>query len=164
MGVVKSSDVLVQSKDGVGHAAMTMAVGIIVERINRLSQDDRTDLYELVKGLAVTENSEDVESIRVAMMEILDQKAGQAQRMDMDDGEVPPGLQKWMDYVGKRIRERRESAGLTQEELAARSGLPQSHISRLENSKHSPSRSTLEKIASALKISVAEFDPHESRQ
>lgn len=82
----------------------------------------------------------------------------------MEDEEVPPGLQRWMDYVGKKIRNRREEAGLTQGQLAEKSGLPQSHISRLENSVHSPSRSTLEKIANALQISVAEFDPHESRQ
>jgi len=69
-----------------------------------------------------------------------------------------------MDFVGKKIRERREAAGLTQEQLAEKSGLPQSHISRLENARHSPSRSTLDKIASALQISLADLDPHESRQ
>ncbi len=164
MALLKSSNMLGQFKDGVGHAALTMAVGIIVQRINMLSQDDRADLYELVKGLAVAETPEDIESIRTAMTEILDQKTGQAQQMSMGDEEVNPGLQKWMDFVGKKIRDRREAAGLTQEQLAEKSGLPQSHISRLENARHSPSRSTLDKIASALQISLADLDPHESRQ
>jgi transcriptional regulator with XRE-family HTH domain len=57
------------------------------------------------------------------------------------------------------IKELQLKAGWTQEQLAAESGLPQSHISRLEAGKHSPSRATLEKIAKALGVDVAVFDP-----
>ena len=70
-----------------------------------------------------------------------------------------PGLQNWLDYVSKRIRELREKAGWTQEDLAQKTGLPQSHISRLENGKHSPAHATLEKIAAALGVGVGEIDP-----
>ncbi len=61
-------------------------------------------------------------------------------------------LGNWTAYVSQRIREARERAGLTQEQLSVQSGLPQSHISRLEQGKHSPTAKTLEKIATALKL------------
>ena len=48
---------------------------------------------------------------------------------------------------------------VTQEQLAAKAGLPQSHISRLEGAKHSPSRATLEKIAAALEVPLSCLDP-----
>jgi transcriptional regulator with XRE-family HTH domain len=57
-----------------------------------------------------------------------------------------------------RIKDLRVNAHLTQEELAELSGLPQSHISRLESGKHSPSRITLEKLAQALNVGVEAFD------
>jgi hypothetical protein len=40
-----------------------------------------------------------------------------------------------------------------------KSGLPQSHISRLERARHRPSRATVEKIARALGRLVSDFDP-----
>ena len=68
-------------------------------------------------------------------------------------------LRKWADFVGQKVRERRKAAELTQEQLAEKSGLPQSHISRIEAARLSPSRATLEKIAEALGVSLKELDP-----
>lgn len=58
-----------------------------------------------------------------------------------------------------RIREVRKRAGLTQEELAARSGLTQSHLSRLELGKYVPTLTTLERLARALKVPVSDLLP-----
>jgi transcriptional regulator with XRE-family HTH domain len=69
------------------------------------------------------------------------------------------GLQHWMGFISERIRHFRELAGLTQQEHAEKTGLRQSHISRLEQAHHSPSALTLEKIAGALGIAVSELDP-----
>ena len=146
------------SKSSLEHAALTMAVGIVMERLNKLSQQDRDDLYELVKGLASADTCEERESITTAMMEILAQECVQVREMDLDDDSPERGLQTWLDYVSGRIRELRKAAHLTQDDLAAKAGLPQSHISRLEGAKHSPSRVTLEKIAIALEVSVDQFD------
>jgi len=56
--------------------------------------------------------------------------------------------------LGNRLRQRRERNGLTQEELAKRTGLTQEMISNLERGKHQPRLDTLEKYARGLGLSV----------
>jgi DNA-binding XRE family transcriptional regulator len=60
--------------------------------------------------------------------------------------------------IGDAIRKRREELDLTQEQLAERCGLPQSHICRLEIGKHAPTRSTIERIAKALETEPSKLD------
>jgi len=52
--------------------------------------------------------------------------------------------------VGVVLKQARETAGLTQEELAARLGTKKSAISRIENHAEDIKLSTLEKFAEAL--------------
>lgn len=59
-----------------------------------------------------------------------------------------------MKYI---IRELREHAGLTQTELAERSGVSRATVNRIENGKEETSTKTLEKIASALGVCVEEL-------
>ena len=143
-----------------GQQALTMALAILVERIRGLPKEDKQDLFELVKEIP-NSNPEDLESVVLTMREILDQEPGRVVRMNWPENpdQHLPGLTKWMDYVARRITDARTAAGLTQNELAAKSGLPQSHISRLECGKHSPSRVTLERIAAALGIHLSDLDP-----
>jgi len=47
---------------------------------------------------------------------------------------------------------------LTQEELAIKSGLSVSQISRLENGKHPPRFSTIKKLARALNVSAKRIE------
>ena len=146
----------------VGHEALTMAIGIVMERVQRLPQSDRDDLFELVKTLP-TAAPEEFESCVLTMREILEQSPPRVRRMEApsDPEEHGEGLTKWITFVSRRITEERHDAGLTQEALAEKAGLPQSHISRLETGKHSPSRATIEKIAAALGKPVSAFDPSE---
>jgi DNA-binding XRE family transcriptional regulator len=51
----------------------------------------------------------------------------------------------------RRLIQERESAGLTQSELARRAGLRPETINRLEKGKHSPDTATLAKITKALR-------------
>jgi DNA-binding XRE family transcriptional regulator len=149
-----------QPKAGIEHEALTMAVGIFVRRVQELPKVDQDDLHELLKALSTTDPGEDRESIVGAMMEILENAPGRVRPMELSgDDSVGPGLRKWIGFVGQKIRDLRKAAGLTQEELAEKSGLPQSHISRLERNEHSPSRVTLEKIAAALKVPLSDLDP-----
>jgi DNA-binding XRE family transcriptional regulator len=94
------------------------------------------------------------------MHEILDQERSGIKRMNLQESSSRPDkLQRWVDFVAAKVQELRKAAGLTQIEVAEKSGLPQSHISRIESAKLSPSRLTLEKIAAALGRSIHDIDP-----
>jgi transcriptional regulator with XRE-family HTH domain len=56
-----------------------------------------------------------------------------------------------------RLKRIREDRGLTQEQLAKRSGVSHGYLARLEIGMHDPSLSTLTNLAKALKVSVAEL-------
>ena len=56
----------------------------------------------------------------------------------------------------RAVLERRARAGLTQEQLAARSGLSSRTICELENGRAVPRESTLQLLARALRMSPAE--------
>lgn len=59
--------------------------------------------------------------------------------------------------VGAAIRQLREAKGITQEKLAGAAGMMRSNISRIEAAKHRPTLETMERIAKALKVSVADL-------
>ena len=59
--------------------------------------------------------------------------------------------------VGENIRRLRKSMGLTQVQLAKRSGLSQSGISDIEKSVNNPSTETIRLIAAALGVSVSDL-------
>lgn len=65
--------------------------------------------------------------------------------------------------LGKRIKELRKAANLTQEKLAEFIGLETSSLSGIESGRHFPSLPTLEKIAKILNIelkSIFDFNHH----
>ncbi len=57
--------------------------------------------------------------------------------------------------VGRRLRALRDERGLSQDVLAARSGIPQESLSRLENGKRDPRLDTLRKLAAGLGMDLA---------
>lgn len=57
--------------------------------------------------------------------------------------------------VGKRIRDARKKAGLTQDELAKKTNLSRSHIGAIELGRYNPSLSTLASIAEAVDTPVS---------
>ena len=54
-----------------------------------------------------------------------------------------------VENIGQRIRQLRESRGMTQSQLQARSRVSRSYLSRIESGQMTPSLGTLEKIAEA---------------
>ena len=52
--------------------------------------------------------------------------------------------------LGARLRDLRETAGMTQEDLATAAGIARATMIRLENGKHAPKLSTLRAIAQVL--------------
>ncbi|MBI5328286.1 MAG: helix-turn-helix domain-containing protein [Deltaproteobacteria bacterium] len=61
------------------------------------------------------------------------------------------------NIVGENIRRLRLKAGLTQEEVALRSGLSQGYINQLESGKRRFTQKTLELIADALSVPMVEL-------
>lgn len=59
--------------------------------------------------------------------------------------------------VAARVVELRQARGLSQEALAAKTGLNRVTLARLERAMHPPNLETLERIARALRVSLADL-------
>lgn len=59
--------------------------------------------------------------------------------------------------IGERIKYIRKASGLTQKQLAEKLGMTQAAIVQFESEKSNPKIDTLQKIADALNVSVADF-------
>jgi len=68
-------------------------------------------------------------------------------------------LLKHRQYVGEQIKRRRQELKMTQEELATKAAIPQSHVCRLETGKHAPTYVTIQKVAKALRVKRSQLDP-----
>ena len=62
------------------------------------------------------------------------------------------------ERIGKRIAALRKLAGLSQEQLAERTGLQRTHISRIEAGKYAVTLETIQAIAEALGMTVDIID------
>ena len=77
-------------------------------------------------------------------------------------GDNPQLFEKWpnretVENIGHRIRQLRESRGMTQSQLQARSRVSRSYLSRIESGQMTPSLGTLEKISEALGVGLNRF-------
>jgi transcriptional regulator with XRE-family HTH domain len=54
--------------------------------------------------------------------------------------------------LGRNLRDARRKLGLTQEEVAHRSGVHPTEVSRIEGGKRDPRVSTLERLADAVEV------------
>lgn len=59
--------------------------------------------------------------------------------------------------LGKKIRELRNAAGLSQERLGEITGLDRTYISGIERGVRNPALRNLEKLAKALKVKVSDL-------
>jgi DNA-binding XRE family transcriptional regulator len=67
---------------------------------------------------------------------------------DTSNGRIPVDGER----LGKRIRELRLEAGLTQAELARRTGIHRPNIARVEAGRHTPSLETIARLATAIGV------------
>jgi transcriptional regulator with XRE-family HTH domain len=58
------------------------------------------------------------------------------------------------ERMAARLKAIRERRGLTQEQLAEKSGVSRTYLARLETGRQDPTLSTLEKLAKALGVKV----------
>ncbi|AMV18279.1 helix-turn-helix domain-containing protein [Planctomyces sp. SH-PL14] len=136
-----------------------MAVRVIERRLRELPKEERELFWETVKYASSDDSEEREEAIKTCLEILNPVPASKAKvsRLAVDDNEASLG--KWTGFVCERVKQARVNAGLTQEQLAEKAGLPQSHVSRIERGKHSPTQMTLQKIADALGVPLAQFDP-----
>jgi excisionase family DNA binding protein len=76
-------------------------------------------------------------------------------------GVVVPEWRRDRKRSGMRLRALREAAGLTQLELAAKSGITHEAISNLEVGRRTPYAETVRKLARALRVEPGRFVGHE---
>jgi transcriptional regulator with XRE-family HTH domain len=86
------------------------------------------------------------------------------QELPGDDRQL---FEKWpnreiVENIGQRIRKLRESRGITQSKLQARSLVSRSYLSRIESGQMTPSLGTLEKLSGALGVGLNRFFAPES--
>jgi len=115
--------------------------------------------------LAECEDANERDEITAAALEILSPKRvgmeGMAGKVvDIEGGSQAgrEGVEAYRKSLGVRIRTRRGELGWTQEVLAEKSGLPQSHISRLEAGQHAPTAKTIQQLAKALDLEPSQLD------
>ena len=69
-----------------------------------------------------------------------------------------------VDAVGRRVRQLRTQAGMTQERLAERAEISVSFLSMIERGERSPHLETLEKLANGLEVPVDVLFRHDPVQ
>jgi transcriptional regulator with XRE-family HTH domain len=62
-----------------------------------------------------------------------------------------------MSDLGEAIRHQRSALGISQEELAKRSGLHRTYVSDIERGARNPTVGSIQKIAQALQVPVAKL-------
>lgn len=68
------------------------------------------------------------------------------------------------DQFAAWLRERRQAAGLSQEELAEKAGLHRTYVSQLERGLKSPTLDVLADLAAAFEMNLKAFLAHFSRR
>ena len=66
--------------------------------------------------------------------------------------------------LGESIRQIRQTKGLSQGEMQKRTGILRSYLSRVENGHTVPSFATLQRLAAAMDVALADFFPHDDGQ
>lgn len=102
----------------------------------QLSSDAQSAQVELVSGA----------TLKVSSRELSPETGAHSQAESL--GEVDGAT------LGRRLRELRLAAGLTQAELARRTGIHRPNIARVEAGRHTPSLETLARLAQAIGVST----------
>jgi DNA-binding XRE family transcriptional regulator len=139
----------------------------LISRLMRLSKEKVDSFAELrTLFLQSQDNDEREEILKVAVEIIQPELIGMAWPKgvvaDFESGLDPEAIRKVGAYrkqVGHRIKERRRALGMTQEDVAERAGIPQSHVCRLEKGLHAATNATIERVAKVLKVRPGDLDP-----
>lgn len=130
----------------------------LVKRMSELPREALADLSSMAAEIATCRDQETFEGICQTIREIIfPEIIGGVSEVE-PNRKRPEALTRWAQGCGAKVHTLRLERKLTQVQLAERSGLPQSHISRIETGELSASRRTLERLAEALGVDVAKID------
>jgi DNA-binding XRE family transcriptional regulator len=133
-----------------------LALALLIDRLAHLPAEAIADLAALAPELAHCKDRDEFEQIAETIKEVLfPEIAGELRELVPSKSEK---LESRKRLFAIRLKSLRAAANMTQEQLAEKADLPQSHISRLEKGLHSPSHKTIERIASALAIDVESLE------
>jgi DNA-binding XRE family transcriptional regulator len=133
----------------------------LLEHFLGLNSRKQKRLLELAQLFRDSVDTDEKRGIADSLAEIMFRQAGDltAVSLEVDGLEPKQRLALHREFVAKNIVKERQKRKWTQEELAEKAGLPQSHVSRLERCVHAPSYLTIEKLAGAFGIAPGQLDP-----
>jgi len=136
---------------------MMLAFSILMNRIGSLSKADRSDLFELLTEWGKETDPDERANVQDAMLEIIAAEPITATPLDLDPSASLST--EFAKFFGRKVKQLREKAGLSQQQLAETIGIPQSYVSRIENGEHAPTFKTRAKFAGAFGVETRELDP-----
>lgn len=111
------------------------------------ASDDGSEISSITIDPSATKATLVFESGAVSQLTLASMRAS-----DMTNGQGDIAIDG--ERLGARLRELRLAAGLTQAELARRTGIHRPNIARVEAGRHTPSLETLARIANAIGVST----------
>ena len=139
--------------------AFKLIIDALTVNFKTLDKEGKTDLLEILQEATLCSDPYELDELFHSMAEILfPSLIGTVQQGNFGEFNSAK-LKRYVVNIGKTISRLRRGKKWTQLNLAKKSGLMQSHISRLELGQHSPSHKTLKKIAGALRVNVSDIDP-----
>lgn len=112
------------------------------------ASDDGSDISSITIDPSATKATIQLESGATCQLTIASMNAASGMTNRQGDIEFDG------ERLGARLRELRLEAGLTQAELARRTGIHRPNIARVEAGRHTPSLETLARIANAIGVST----------
>ena len=84
------------------------------------------------------------------MPETQPEQAGQPKQAGYPAKAGATSAHSWCEIVGPKLADRRKALGLTQQELAEKTGIDQAVISRIESGRANPTLGTLDALAEGV--------------
>jgi DNA-binding transcriptional regulator YiaG len=128
-------------------------------RLVKLSKPEWERLENLAVQLKDANEEERLEIVETILEVVLPEDLIGGVGHSKADAATKRKVMAFQQSIGSEIRKRRKALRMTQQTLAVKSGLPQSHVSRIECGEHTPSDLTVEKLSRALGAKPSEIDP-----
>lgn len=136
------------------------AIAVLVERIASLDKEVKDDLAAVLMEAIKCTGKQELREVEQTLKELIfPGLTGTLIKGQAGDADGAVKLEGWTKSVGEKIKQFREGKGWTQQDLAEKADMLQSHISKLETGQHSPSHKTLVALSKALGVEINQIDP-----